>query len=46
MCVGVLIPSYGAVFTLVVHIAEVKDSSEQPGDFPGVIVCEHEDLQS
>lgn len=35
-----------AVLTLEVHIAQVKDSSEQFGDFPGVILCEHEDLQS
>lgn len=32
--------------TLKVHIAQVKDSSEQFEDFLGVIVCEGEDLQS
>lgn len=40
------IPLYDAVLTLDVHVAQVKDGSEQFGDFPGVIICEHEDLQS
>lgn len=35
-----------SVLTLKFHIAQVKDGGEQFGDFPGVILCEHEDLQS
>lgn len=32
--------------TLHSHVAEVKDGRQQPADFPGVVVCEGEDLQS
>lgn len=35
-----------AVVTLKVHVAQVKDGSQQFGDFPGIILCEREDLQS
>jgi len=40
------IPCYGAVLTLKAHIAQVKDCSEQFGDFPRVTLSEHEDFQS
>lgn len=40
------LPLYCAVLTLKVHISQVKYSSKQFGDFPRVILCEHEDLQS
>lgn len=32
--------------TLHSHIAEVEDGRQQSADFPGVVVCEGEDLQS
>lgn len=38
--------SHCAVLTLKDHIAQVKDSSEQFADLPGVVLSEHEDLQS